>query len=1053
MDSKLKNLSACHVNIRGLNEHKVSAIKANLCDNHDIITISETFLSNNSRDDLCIQGYHDIIRKDRTTFGGGVAVYVKSNLSFVRKHEYECDDIECIWLILNTHDGPILLCTVYRPPSNKNFWEYFESNLDYVKSASKAKHMLIMGDLNADYHSPEGKKLSELCLNYNLTCHIHVPTRITQTSQSCLDQIMTNMPNFVVETNVFPPVSTNDHCTVSIKLRFKLPKEEPYLRHMWLYEKGDYDGFRECIANFDWNLCFASNDIDLICESWTDTLLNIARSYIPNKMVLVRPNDKPWYNNELRCLKRKINRLHKNLMSQTPGIVTDEKWHMYISLRNTYKTKLDSAVNEYNVRLNETLRKADVSEKKWWSTVNKLIGKGNDYSIPPMYDSSSDLFITQSKLKADAFNKYFLSHNKIDASNAQSPEYLNEDNTGNCIQFIQATETEVLDQIKALKVGKATGPDNISPRILKEAGAALVPSLTKLINKCLTTSSIPDMWKRANVIPIHKQNERHLFTNYRPISLLSVVSKILERVVFKHVYNFLLTSNLLSKHQSGFRSGDSTVNQLSFLYHAFSQALDAKKDVKIVFCDVSKAFDKVWHNGLLYKLQKAGIRGNLLTWFQNYLTHRTQRVVIKGQHSSWGEIEAGVPQGSVLGPLLFLVYINDLTDEIDCNIKLFADDTTLYITVDDQPTGVEIMNSNLKKIKEWANTWLVNFNPSKTVCMTLSSKKQASSMPILFDDLPLNEVSEHKHLGVIFNNKLTWTDHIQSLLSKVAKMKNVMLHLKNRLDRNTLNHIYLSFVRPKLEYASIVWSDCNEKDKLVLEKCQRDFARIVTGARKGTRSELLHNELNWPSLEERRQQSILVFMHRLFYGQCPEYLNELLPDNEDRSQYNLRNRNSISQFKARTEKFRKSLVPSGIRLWNSLPPNVQSIQETGAFKKALFQQPVRNDLYNIGARRVQIVHAQLRMNCSILADHLYKLHVKDSPNCLACGEIEDCNHFFFHCKLYHVFRTKLCESVSKIGTFNIQTVLFGDPNLSEKENVNIFGYVHQYIQQSGRFDM
>jgi len=1052
MECRLKQLTVCHVNIRGLNDHKLSAIKANLLDQYDIITLSETFLSNNSCIDLSIPGFHDIIRKDRASFGGGVAVYVKNNLSYTRAIEYECYGIECIWLKLITCDGTILMCTVYRPPSNRQFWEHFEASIDLVKSASSTKHLLILGDINADPCTPDGNRLHELCVNYNLTCHIDVPTRITQTSQSCLDQIITNMPNFVRETNVHPPLSNNDHCTVSVKLSFKLTKDEPYYRHIWLYDKGDFDGLRDSIAHYDWDVCFASNNVNTMCEMWTDTLLNLARTFIPNKMVLVRPNDKPWYTNELRLLKRKIDRLYKSLRA-TLSVDSNEKWQMYYSLRNTYKMKIKEAVNEYNERFNVGLGDSSINDKKWWTTVNKLLGKSKDDSVPPMYDSVTDSHITKSIDKAEYFNKYFLSHNRIDASNSELPEFTHVGSDVHVLEIIQVTEEEVLDQIKALKIGKATGPDNISAKILKEAGLTIVPSLTRLINICLSTSIVPDMWKKAHVIPIHKQGDRHIFSNYRPISLLSVVSKILEKVVFKHVYNYFYATDLLSSHQSGFRPGDSTVNQLAYLYHTFCQAIDAKKDIKIVFCDVSKAFDKVWHKGLLYKLHKTGVRGRLLSWFENYLSQRLQRVVIKGQHSSWGGIEAGVPQGSVLGPLLFLVYINDLVDEVDCAIKLFADDTTLYVTFDDQDACAVSLNTNLTKIKKWADTWLVNFNPTKTECMTISLKRNVVKIPVCYDNKPLTDVNQHKHLGVTFNNKLTWNDHIQSLLLRISKLKDVMFYLKNKLARSTLEHIYKSFVRPKLEYASIVWADCSESNKMLLERCQSAFARVVTGARKGTSSVLLYKEVNWPSLEDRRRESILIFMHKLFYGNCPEYLGSLLPEHNVTSQYNLRQSHSIPHVMARTEKYRKSLIPMGVRLWNNLPLNIQSLEDLGEFKKAICTTSSKNTLYNIGLRKFQIIHAQLRMGCSTLSSHLFDIHVKDSPNCFTCNVKEDCEHFFLYCNLYRSARRHLSDVVNKHGSFNIQTLLYGDPCKCFEDNVKIFEAVHNFIHESGRFYM
>ena len=267
--------------------------------------------------------------------------------------------------------------------------------------------------------------------------------------------------------------------------------------------------------------------------------------------------------------------------------------------------------------------------------------------------------LTDNKEKAQAFNEFFLSHSNIDDSNAELPN--NDENFQHNLETITATEDDVLDLLKCIDTTKATGPDGISPKLLYEAGYSIVPSLTKLINLSLKTSKVPKDWKIANVIPLFKKGDKHERNNYRPVSLLSCVSKILEKIVFKHLYNYLHEHHLISPDQSGFQPGDSTVNQLSYLYHVLSKALDEKKEVFIVFCDISKAFDRVWHKGLIYKLQKIGISGTLLLWFINYLHDRHQSVVIRGQKSEEGVIKAGVPQGSVLGPLLFLIYINDIT--------------------------------------------------------------------------------------------------------------------------------------------------------------------------------------------------------------------------------------------------------------------------------------------------------------------------------------------------------------------------------------------------------
>ena len=236
--------------------------------------------------------------------------------------------------------------------------------------------------------------------------------------------------------------------------------------------------------------------------------------------------------------------------------------------------------------------------------------------------------------------------------------------------------------LKSLETGKACGPDCINNRILKATAETITRPLTNLFNSSLRSSTVPDIWKKANVSPIHKKDDKSSVENYRPISLISSVGKTFEKAIFKHVHNFLLYNQIITPLQSGFTSGDSTVNQLLDNYNTFCRALDEGKEVQAVFCDISKAFDRVWHRGLIAKLKHYGIDGPLLASFESYLANRRQRVVLPNGNSDWKEIKAGVPQGSILGPLLFIIYINDIVKENQSLILLFADDTTLYIIVE-----------------------------------------------------------------------------------------------------------------------------------------------------------------------------------------------------------------------------------------------------------------------------------------------------------------------------------------------------------------------------------
>ena len=315
--------------------------------------------------------------------------------------------------------------------------------------------------------------------------------------------------------------------------------------------------------------------------------------------------------------------------------------------------------------------------------------------------------------------------------------------------------------------------------------------------------------------------DKSLVSNHRPISLLSNVDKVFERVIFKHLYNHLLDNSILTAFQSGFIPGDSTINQLTFLYDAFCRALDEGKEVRVVFCDISKAFDRVWHKGLIRKLEAAGIIGTVLQWFTDYLKDRKQRVVLHGAKSNWNYLNAGVPQGSILGPILFLIYINDIVSEIRANIRLFADDTSLYIIVQNPESAALCLNLDLIKISNWAKLWLVSFNYSKNESMIVSRKvNKPYHPPIYMENTEINEISAHKHLGIFFSNDCSWHSHIDYIKEKAWKRINIMRKLKFVLDWKSLETIYVSFIRPILEYGDTIWDNCTQYEKRELDKIQ-----------------------------------------------------------------------------------------------------------------------------------------------------------------------------------------------------------------------------------------
>ena len=370
---------------------------------------------------------------------------------------------------------------------------------------------------------------------------------------------------------------------------------------------------------------------------------------------------------------------------------------------------------------------------------------------------------------------------------------------------------EVENVIKNLEPNKAVGPDLIHNRIIKAASPVIASALTLLFNKSLSEGRFPRCWKIAHITPIHKKDNQSICSNYRPISLLSCIGKVLEKCIQKRLLQFLKENNKINSCQSGFIPKDSTIYQLLSIYDDFCRSLDDKVSTEAIFFDISKAFDRVWHRGLLHKLNSTGIQGPLLNWFSDYLQNRTQAVVIKGQKSNYLNITAGVPQGSVLGPTLFLIYINDLTHSINSTIKLFADDTSMYLTLDNNPTRTLRLNSDLEKIKTWAQTWKVTFNANKTDKLNICNRNTVIPESLYFDNLLLSTSEQHKHLGIILQGNCKWEEHITYLISKCRTNINCICSYKYRLNRKTLETMYKSYILPLLDYADVIWDNCTER--------------------------------------------------------------------------------------------------------------------------------------------------------------------------------------------------------------------------------------------------
>ena len=524
------------------------------------------------------------------------------------------------------------------------------------------------------------------------------------------------------------------------------------------------------------------------------------------------------------------------------------------------KANLNKAYFAYVKDLTASL---NTNPKRFWSFVKSRTKKQNTPGCI-IYKGSRALTPEE---KANVFNQFFCSVFNDRTDNLSStpgrgrdystvfPAYL--------IHDLICTPIEVAKVLKSLNVNKACGPDGVSPRLLNECHMELAPILARLFNYTLSRGTLPIDWKSANVVPIFKSGEQTAVDNYRPVSLTSVIVKSLERLVHNHIMNFLSDNKLLCDNQHGFRPLRSCVTQLLQLVHEWLRILEERGSVDAIFLDFAKAFDKVSHPHLLLKLQHHGINGQLLDWITDFLTTRRQRVIIDGHSSGWSEVTSGVPQGSILGPLLSLVYINDFPLAVKCNCGLFADDSILHRKVA-SVSDFEELQTDLYSAYDWCNSWLVTLKSEKSKVLHLSKSKDPRHHEYWLSDKPLSAVDHHKHLGVWLESSLSWDYHINYICAKANKVLGLIRRTFGSHNPEGVTTAYKTLVRPILEYGCQVWNPYLVKHIKSIESVQKRATRVICGSEKEYQERL--GTLKWPSLELRRKFICLVQMCKIIFG-------------------------------------------------------------------------------------------------------------------------------------------------------------------------------------------
>ena len=935
------------------------------CQPH-LVAITETWLDKDVPDGaIVLPGFTVAARVDRANRrGGGVLVLARSDVRFRLREDLRKWD-ESVWLEIflggngstssaqsrgsDANTKAVLVGCYYRPPSSdiEDFATDLESSLDLAGSSSS---VLLVGDFNApcsswlasDSSGPAGQLLELTTLALGLYQCVSFPTHLNANGSlgSLLDLVLVSDPDLVTSVEALPPLGTSDHLPVLCHLSVCSPRRSSAGRLVWCYEKADFGKLNKSLSQADWSAVFSAHSVDNAWDAWERIFLAHVRKSVPCKKVKhVKPR-KPWMTASIECAikaKHAAFRAYKRCPS-------DAARRDFVVHRNRVTKLLRKAERAYVSTLHRGLSSSNSSAEptNFWSFMASVTGKGHRPPIPDLVSPASSRTITSASEKAELLNSFFVQQSSLNTGNS-TPDISQLPVNNESFSSLYTTPSDIHDILSKLKVKKAAGIDGITPRLLRVCAKSISSSLSVLFNRSFEEEVFPSAWKRSLVVPSFKRGDSSNPSNYRPIALLPVVGKVCERVVFNRLYRFL--SPHLVDHQSGFRKGDGTTLQLLRLIQTWSEAIDSSCYIGAIFFDLQKAYDKVWHAGLLAKLEAAGIHGSALNWFRSYLSGRSQRTKVDGEVSGPAPVLAGVPQGAILSPLLFLVYVNDIPHTSEVNTNLFADDTSAFVSDRCPSQLARRLQSVADSLSTWFRKWFLSVNINKSSTMVFRSRgMKAVPINVSLNGSPLSQVTNLKHLGVTINEFLSWSDHVDVICRKAAKRIGLLRRLRKRLPPLAIRHLFCTSIRPSLEYASLVWSGLSSTDASRLERMQRRAARLFTKSSDLQSTPLDHELLlaraGLASLSTRRraEQAVLAFKFRS--GSLPCHIMDTFGHwlSKPQRSASLRSSSLFRLLRARKSCLKLSPLYLSLSTWNSLPPSVHTSPSPSAVKSLLLSE-------------------------------------------------------------------------------------------------------------------
>ena len=607
--------------------------------------------------------------------------------------------------------------------------------------------------------------------------------------------------------------------------------------------------------------------------------------------------------------------------------------------------------------------------------------------------------------KSIILNETFSAKATVNGDSDTVPNLPINDNVMSALSSLNTSPIEVAKFCRDIKKSNASYC-GIPGKFLSMIATPVSFPLYRLLNNLFDNGYFPENFKISHITAIWKRSGlKSDPTMYRPISLLPTLSKIMESIMHRRLLEHLNENKIISDRQAAYLKGDSTVQQLLYIINLIKSSWTKGHITHGVFLDVSAAFDKCWHSGILEKLKQNKIEGKCLALFESYLRGRKQIVVVDGMKSDIKEVKAGIPQGSRLGPLLWILYANDILINLDSDVMLFADDTCLFASAPDPAQTAEILNQDLQKINNWAKTWKVTFNALKSKDIIFTRNLQVNnSPPLILDNTFVTRVHEHKHLGLWLNNTLSWSRQISEVVLK-ANYKLSVLRSVKFLDRATLDLLYKLLVRSVVDYGLVVYyNSLKAADICRLRQLQYRAAKLCTGTLHFTSQAALEKDLAWESLDNRALFLGLSLFHKIHLNQTRPLIKTAMPKPRNVGITRASDSFKYETYQQKLKTFSDSFFPYFTKKWNELPQNLKGEGDFSQFKLLLkcHIKPKKHRHFNRGSRRGNSLLTQLRVGRSHLNVHKFTIGLSETEKCL-CDEPETVTHYLTKCFLYQEF--------------------------------------------------